>query len=144
MELLRALIAGSPIGRTRDAAPGAPPDRPVQRLLAAGLLQRIDDETVLLPRFVAQLLRGEEPDRLQSPAVETTTATQSEADAAAAGAALDLLREVGLLLDELGVNPRPNCAAVGWACARSSGWQRRPASRTTAWVCCWRYWPRRS
>ncbi|CPS73025.1 helicase-associated domain-containing protein [Mycobacteroides abscessus] len=113
MELLRALIAGSPIGRTRDAAPGAPPDRPVQRLLAAGLLQRIDDETVLLPRFVAQLLRGEEPDRLQSPAVETTTATQSEADAAAAGAALDLLREVGLLLDELGVNPAPQLRSGG-------------------------------
>lgn len=113
MELLQALITGSPIGRTRDAAPDAPQDRPVQRLLAAGLLQRIDDETVLLPRFVAQLLRGEEPDRLQPPTTETTTATQAEANAAAAGAALDLLREVGLLLDELGVNPAPQLRSGG-------------------------------
>ncbi|MGH3723490.1 MAG: helicase-associated domain-containing protein [Mycobacterium sp.] len=113
MELLQALIAGSPIGRTRDAAPDAPPDRPVQRLLAAGLLQRIDDETVLLPRSVAQLLRGEEPDRLQPPIPETTSATQTEADAAAAGAALDLLREVGLLLEELGVNPAPQLRSGG-------------------------------
>ncbi|MUM15889.1 DNA-binding protein [Mycobacterium sp. CBMA271] len=113
MELLRALIAGSPIGRTRDAAPDAPPDRPVQRLLAAGLLQRIDDETVLLPRFVAQLLRDEEPDRLQPPVPETTAATQAAADAAAAGAALDLVREVGLLLDELGVNPAPQLRSGG-------------------------------
>src|SRR4051812_17794391 len=35
-ELLERLVDGSPIGRTRDAAPGTPPDRPVQRLLAAG------------------------------------------------------------------------------------------------------------
>ena len=39
-ELLRRLMEGSPMGRTRDAAPGTPPDRPVQRLLAAGLLGR--------------------------------------------------------------------------------------------------------
>lgn len=65
------------------------------------------------PGSAAQLLRGEEPDRLQPPAVETTTATQSEADAAAAGAALDLLREVGLLLDELGVNPAPQLRSGG-------------------------------
>ncbi|MBA0048060.1 helicase-associated domain-containing protein [Mycobacteroides sp. LB1] len=113
MELLQALIAGSPIGRTRDAAPDAPPDRPVRRLLSAGLLQRIDDETVLLPRSVAQLLRGEEPDRLQPPITKTTTSTKPEADAAAAGAALDLLREVGLLLDELGVNPAPQLRSGG-------------------------------
>ena len=31
---LDKLLAGSPIGRTRDAAPGTPADRPVQRLLA--------------------------------------------------------------------------------------------------------------
>jgi hypothetical protein len=31
-------------GRTRDAAPGTPADRPVQRLLAAGLLRQVDAE----------------------------------------------------------------------------------------------------
>ncbi|HEU4360555.1 MAG TPA: DNA-binding protein, partial [Mycobacterium sp.] len=44
-DLLDKLLTGSPIGQTRDAAPGAPPDRPVPRLLAAGLLRQIDDET---------------------------------------------------------------------------------------------------
>jgi hypothetical protein len=47
-ELLRRLMEGSPMGRTRDAAPGTPPDRPVQRLLAAGLLRQVDAETVIL------------------------------------------------------------------------------------------------
>ncbi|HTY28297.1 MAG TPA: DNA-binding protein, partial [Mycobacterium sp.] len=60
-ELLNRLLTGSPMGRTRDAAPGAPPDRPVPRLLAAGLLRQIDEETVILPRHVGQVLRGEEP-----------------------------------------------------------------------------------
>ena len=49
------------MGRTRDAAPGTPPDRPVQRLLAAGLLRQVDAETVILPRLVGQVLRGELP-----------------------------------------------------------------------------------
>ena len=35
LELLQRLLEGSPMGRTRDAAPGTPADRPVQRLLAA-------------------------------------------------------------------------------------------------------------
>lgn len=47
--LLDKLAATGPRGRTRDAAPDAPVDRPVPRLLAAGLLRRIDDETVELP-----------------------------------------------------------------------------------------------
>ena len=51
------------MGRTRDAAPGTPPDRPVQRLLAAGLLRQVDADTVILPRVVGQVLRGELPDR---------------------------------------------------------------------------------
>jgi hypothetical protein len=33
-DVLDRLLVGSPVGRTRDAAPGTPPDRPVQRLLA--------------------------------------------------------------------------------------------------------------
>ena len=69
-ELLHRLLEGSPVGRTRDAAPGTPPDRPVPRLLAAGLLHRLDAETVILPRQVGQVLRGEEagPVQLSAPA----------------------------------------------------------------------------
>ena len=59
-EVLEKLVARSPLGRTRDAAPGTPADRPVQRLLAAGLLRRVDADTVVLPRNVGQLLRGDD------------------------------------------------------------------------------------
>lgn len=106
-ELLERLVQGSPLGRTRDAAPDAPPDHPVPRLLAAGLLRQIDDETVILPRQVGQVLRGENPGPVQlvapDPAVSTTTL--ADVDAAAAGAVLDLLRELEVVLDTLGAAP---------------------------------------
>src|ERR1700733_11681756 len=83
-DVLDKLLEGSPMGRPRDAAPGAPADRPVPHLLAKGLLRRIDAETVILPRHVGQMLRGEQPGPLTltepDPVVSTTTA--SDADAA--------------------------------------------------------------
>lgn len=108
-DVLDKLLEGSPMGRTRDAAPGAPADRPVPQLLAMGLLRRVDAETVILPRHVGQVLRGEQPGPMQltapDPVVSTTTA--EDVDAAAAGAVLDLLREVDVLLDSLGTTPVP-------------------------------------
>lgn len=106
-DVLAKLLEGSPMGRTRDAAPGAAPDRPVPRLLATGLLRRIDAETVILPRHVGQVLRGEHPGPLQltapDPAVSSTT--PDDADAAAAGAVIDLLRELEVLLENLSAAP---------------------------------------
>ncbi|OBB73533.1 helicase-associated domain-containing protein [Mycobacterium sp. 852014-52144_SCH5372336] len=114
-ELLQKLLEGSPVGRTRDAAPGTPSDRPVQRLLAAGLLRQVDAETVILPRLVGQVLRGELPGPLQltepDPVVSTTTA--ADADAVAPGAALDLLREVEVVLETLGATPVPELRSGG-------------------------------
>ncbi|BBX72120.1 helicase-associated domain-containing protein [Mycobacterium shinjukuense] len=106
-DVLDKLLAGSPMGRTRDAAPGAPPDRPVPRLLASGLLRRIDAETVILPRLVGQLLRGERPGPMQltAPDPVVSTTTPDDADAAAAGAVIDLLRELDVLLESLGATP---------------------------------------
>src|SRR6201993_1572878 len=107
LDVLEKLLQGSPMGRTRDAAPGAPADRPVPQLLAMGLLRRIDADTVILPRHVGQVLRGEEPGPVQlaapDPVVATTTPT--DADAVAAGAAIDLLRELDVLLEILGAAP---------------------------------------
>src|ERR1700739_2210276 len=60
-EVLDKLLEGSPLGRTRDAAPGAPADRPVPQLLAMGLLRRISAETVIIPPHVGQVLRAEHP-----------------------------------------------------------------------------------
>jgi hypothetical protein len=114
-ELLRRLMEGSPVGRTRDAAPGTPPDRPVQRLLAAGLLRQVDAETVILPRLVGQVLRGELPGPVEltppDPVVSTTTA--ADVDAVAAGAVIDLLREVEVVLESLGATPVPELRSGG-------------------------------
>ncbi|MGV0793081.1 helicase-associated domain-containing protein [Mycolicibacterium sp. XJ1819] len=114
-ELLQKLLEGSPMGRTRDAAPGTPADRPVQRLLAAGLLRQLDTETVILPRVVGQVLRGElpGPTELTEPDPVVSTTTAADVDAVAAGAALDLLREVELLLATLGATPIPELRSGG-------------------------------
>lgn len=106
-EVLERLAARSPVGRTRDAAPGTPVDRPVQRLLAAGLLRHVDAETVILPRDVGQVLRGEEPGPVgltpPDPIIATTTA--KDTDASAAGAAMELLRQVEVVLETLSAAP---------------------------------------
>jgi hypothetical protein len=106
-EVLDRLLEGSPLGRTRDAAPGAPADRPVPQLLAVGLLRRIDADTVILPRHVGQVLRGEEPGpaQLVAPDPVVSTTTSADSDAAAAGAVIDLLREVDVLLETLSAAP---------------------------------------
>ena len=114
-ELLDKLLEGSPVGRTRDAAPGTPPDRPVQRLLDAGLLRRLDTDTVILPRVVGQVLRGEAPGpvTLSEPDPTVSSTTARDVDAVAAGAALDLLREVEIILDMLSVKPIPELRSGG-------------------------------
>jgi Helicase conserved C-terminal domain len=114
-DLLQRLLEGSPVGRTRDAAAGTPPDRPVQRLLAAGLLRQVDADTVILPRLVGQVLRGELPGpvRLTAPDPVVSTTTTADVDAVAAGAVIDLLREVELLLETLGTTPVPELRSGG-------------------------------
>jgi hypothetical protein len=106
-ELLDRLLEGSPLGRTRDAAPGASADRPVPQLIAVGLLRRIDADTVILPRHVAQVMRLEKPGpaQLAAPDPVVSTTTPADADAVAAGAVIDLLRELDVLLDTLGAAP---------------------------------------
>lgn len=114
-ELLERLLVGSPMGRTRDAAPGTPPDRPVPRLLAAGLLRQIDADTVILPRRVGQVLRGEDPGPTHlvppDPVVSSTTA--KDVDAAAAGAVIDLMRETEVVLETLSAAPVPELRSGG-------------------------------
>ena len=114
-ELLERLLEGSPVGRTRDAAPGTPADRPVQRLLAAGLLRQVDDDTVILPRLVGQVLRGEAPGptEMNPPDPVTTSTGPSDVDAVAAGAAIDLLREVDVVLEALSAAPVPELRSGG-------------------------------
>lgn len=108
-ELLERLTAGSPLGRTREAEPGTPADRPVQRLLAARLLRYVGDETVILPRDVGQVLRGEEPGPfgLTPPDPVVGSVAVKDVDASAAGAAMDLLRQLEVVLENLGAAPVP-------------------------------------
>lgn len=113
--VLNRLLDSSPVGRTRDAEPGALSDRPVPRLLAKGLLRRIDAETVILPRQVGHLLRGEDPGpvQLRPPDPATVTTTPGDVDAAAAGAVIDLLHELGVMLETLSAAPVPELRSGG-------------------------------
>ncbi|WP_306364671.1 helicase-associated domain-containing protein [Nocardia sp. CC227C] len=108
--LLDKLATTGPRGRTRDAAPGTPADRPVQRLLARRLLNWIDAETVELPPMVGQVLRREpttDPHALTPPQPATTKLTAADVNAAAAGEVGELLRHSAELLESLGRTPAP-------------------------------------
>ncbi len=111
--LLGALAAGPPIGRTRDAAAEpslAAEAKPVQKLLARGLLLRRDDETVELPREVAIALRGGRicsPKALREPELPTSRHQQSTVDEAAAGEAMEFLRQTESLLTQWSEQPPP-------------------------------------
>ncbi|MGI9064433.1 MAG: helicase-associated domain-containing protein [Pseudonocardiaceae bacterium] len=111
--LLRTLSDGSPVGATCDAAEVVKPDRartPVQRLLARGLLRRVDPGTVELPSQVGVALRGDRPlgtVELTEPALPTREHGAPTIDATAAGAALELLRHADALLELWSTEPPP-------------------------------------
>ncbi|MFZ0874164.1 MAG: DNA-binding protein, partial [Pseudonocardiaceae bacterium] len=117
--VLRALAAGSPIGTSRDAAEVLPLDRartPVQRLLARGLLSRIDAGTVELPAQVGLALRADHPLgplELDEPALPTRAHDPAAVDSTAAGAVLELLRHTEKLLAEWSADPPPMLRAGG-------------------------------
>ncbi len=115
-DLLTTLARSSPIGRTRDAAPGTSPDRPVQRLLARGLLRWIDAETVELPAQVGQVLRGEavfDPASPTPPPLSGRKQKLADVNAAAAGETLELVRHCEDLVAALGDAPAPALKAGG-------------------------------
>ncbi len=116
-DLLETLANSSPIGRTRDAAPGTPPERPVQRLLAAGLLRWLDEQTVELPATVRQVIRGEpvfDPTTLTAPVIGGGDKLKpADVNAAAAGEALELVRQCENVIAVLGAAPAPALRAGG-------------------------------
>ncbi|RVW07564.1 DNA-binding protein [Prescottella agglutinans] len=115
-DLLTTLARSSPIGRTRDAAPGTSPDRPVQRLLASGLLLWVDAETVELPAQVGQVLRGEavfDPASPTPPPLSGRKQKPADVNAAAAGETLELVRHCEDLVAALGDAPAPALKAGG-------------------------------
>lgn len=105
--ILDTLQRAGGTGTTRDAGPDADPARPIPRLLVAGLLQRVDSETVCLPRVVRAALRGE-----AAHAIPTTPsgragepATDKQADEAGTAAGLEVVRLLGELIDHVGAEP---------------------------------------
>ncbi len=114
--------------------PEHPPDRPVQRLLTAGLLRWIDDETVELPYQVRQVLRGEavfDPTSLAAPTVTGRKHKPADINAAAAGEALELVRHCEDVVKALGEVPALHCGQVVSVSANCGGSPRRPASTRT-------------
>jgi hypothetical protein len=105
--VLDALAAGPPIGRSRA---GGDPTSPVGRLLAKGLLLRVDPETVELPRQVGLALRADRPLgplAVAPPDVQARDRGAGVVDGTAAGAALGVLRQVELLIAFWGRTPPP-------------------------------------
>ncbi|BDD81065.1 hypothetical protein TPB0596_08280 [Tsukamurella pulmonis] len=111
--LLDRLAEGSPLGRTAAAGPGTSPEHPVQRMLASGLLARVDHQTVELPWEVRARLRGELPlgSSLKPPVLDGPPVPG--ADGAGAVAALELLRHADDVLDVLGAVPAQRVKAGG-------------------------------
>jgi hypothetical protein len=105
--VLDALAAGPPIGRSRA---GSDPDSPVGRLLARGLLLRVDSETVELPRQVGLALRGDRPMGtvpVAPPDIGAVDRGAGVVDRTAGGAALEVLRRLDLLIAFWGHTPPP-------------------------------------
>ncbi|WP_026422967.1 helicase-associated domain-containing protein [Actinokineospora inagensis] len=96
--VLGKLSEVGPVGNTKDAAavlPLAEAVTPIQRLLARGLLTRVDATTVELPRQVGLALRG---DTVVMDEPVPRTKAHKAVDSTAAGAALEFLRHMQTLL----------------------------------------------
>lgn len=103
----------------RDGAPGrvesaerhvtrADAERPVEQLLARGLVVARDRHHVVVPREVALALRGGKTTRErvdEPPPLATTERVAGLVDRAGAGAAFDFTRHVELLLEHWGTHP---------------------------------------
>lgn len=110
---LHAMAAGPPSGRVENARRDvtlATANTPISRLLAAGVLVPVDDETVVLPREIAIHLRGGviHPDvRTTPPAPTATERDTAVVDRTAGAGAFDLTRTVEVLLDAWELEPPP-------------------------------------
>lgn len=117
--LLATLADGQPTGRSKDASTIVPLEQaqsPVQKLLAKGLLLRLDAETVELPRQVGLVLRGANPMghvKAGPPPVQTTPHKLSTVDSTAAGEAMELIRHTEALISLWSQEPPPVLRAGG-------------------------------
>ena len=111
--ILDRLAHGPPRGTTD---PRSSIGRAVKGLVAAGLLRRVDAETVELPREVALAIRGDQPlgpIRVQPPEDLVVARGTGTVDGTAAGQAVAALDQLRRLLDLIGQNPPPALRSGG-------------------------------
>lgn len=106
-KVLDSLAAGGGIGVSKAAAPDADPTTPAARLLAAGLIERLNERSVRLPEPVLLAFRGRTPREhpLTPPPAPEVDQEKVDADATAAG--LEAVRQMRQLLTALMRSPVP-------------------------------------
>ena len=105
--VLETLAAAGGTGTTRAAAPDADPETPVAKLIAAGLLVRVDAATVRLPRPVREALAGHAPRVYPVDEPPAHDVDQAAVDQEAAGQGLEFVRQTRQLVTELLRAPVP-------------------------------------
>jgi hypothetical protein len=107
-EVLERLSEGPPYGKVggaRREASAEDLESPVRWLIAHGLLVAIDDQTVELPREIAQLVRSRGATKAAAPALRTTKVGAKVVDRAAAHEAMDVVNKTESLLEAWAANP---------------------------------------
>ena len=97
-KVLETLASSGGVGTTSAAGPDADPASAVAKLLAAGLLVRVDVNTVRLPRPVRDAMRGIQPREFPLEAPALPEVDQSAVDEAATSAGLDAVRQMRQLV----------------------------------------------
>jgi hypothetical protein len=112
-KIVDRLASGPPRGTTDPRSAVA---RAVKSLVAAGLLRRVDADTVELPREVALAVRGDEPlgpIQVHAPVEGVVTHGVGTVDGTAAGQAMAAIDRVRRLLELVGQNPPPSLRSGG-------------------------------
>lgn len=97
-KVLDTLAASGGVGTTSAAAPDADPNAPVAKLLALGMLVRVNETTVRLPRPVRDAMRGATPRVFPLAAPETPELDQATVDETATAQGLDAVRQMRQLV----------------------------------------------
>ena len=103
--ILETLARSGGTGTTRDADPDAEPTRPIPRLIAAGLIQRINSTTVRLPRHVRAAITSEDLVALSLQPPTLPAPTPATNDDAGVTAGLSTVRDMAQLIDALSLTP---------------------------------------
>ena len=106
-KVIESLAAGGGIGLSKAAAPDADPTTPAARLVADGLLVRMDAHSVRLPEPVLLAFRGRTPRVHPLTAPPEPEADQTTVDRDATAAGLEAVRQARQLLTRLLRTPAP-------------------------------------